>query len=117
MALAKFDTSLTYSVNVVEFWNLDTVGEPVEFAAGTAMYISRIDDPTKTITIHPAATDVGYVKFTVDLTGTHKLILKKDTDSVYDYNSPVFDHIYSVKATGVGGNTYVYGKLNILEVA
>lgn len=118
MALVKYDTTLTYSTNTVELWNRDGNGELVDFAGTPKFTITRIDDPTKTYAVSPSATALGYVKYELDLgNALIKSLLKKDTDTTYDYDVNTFDHVYSVKTDGVGGETYMYGKLNLLEVA
>jgi hypothetical protein len=117
MALSKHDTSMTYSVNVLEFWNVDGNGVHQPFPAGTVFTISRIDNEAakRTFNITATAEDNG-IRFTVDLSpGTAAYTtLFNVNDSVYDYKAATFDHVYSLKS---GEETYLYGRLNLLKVA
>lgn len=120
MAQVKFNTALTYSTNIVEFWNVDGNGDPVAFHPSTYLTIARVDDPTQKYTVYPSVIDAptGYVKFVLDLgNSVIKSTLYSLGDTVHDYSPDTYDHMYSVKADGISGNTYVYGKLNLLEVA
>ena len=120
MAQVKFNTALTYSTNIVEFWNIDGNGEPVAFHPSTYFTIARVDDPTKKYRVYPLVNEAatGYVKFVLDLgNSVIKAALYSVGDTTDDYSPDTYDHMYSVKADGIGGNTYVYGKLNLLVVA
>ena len=118
MALAKFNIALTYSAHVIELWNVDGNGEPTPFAANTVLSIARKDDLSRSITVLPATGSnlaEGYLIFNVDLGSVSaKGLLKEPTDSVFDYDVESYDHVYSVKSPT---NTYMYGKVNLLEVA
>lgn len=118
MAYAKFNTSLTYSTNTVEFWNEDVNGDTVPFDTGVVLTIARMDDMTSSVTFAPSVgSDLanGYVRFDLFLGDTaSKATLYRDTDSVFDYTAENYEHVYSVKSPI---QTYLYGKLNMLEVA
>jgi hypothetical protein len=125
MALIKFNTTLAYGNNILEFWNEDATGNPIPFDLGITLKIRRILPSEQNVTIIQnvtyGSTTVGegdaavtvtnsYITLTVNIPTT----TKQATDTPYDYDNPVFEHVWSLESPQ---RTYIYGKLNLIETA
>ena len=117
MAYAKYNTSLEYSANVLEFWNTNDNEVAEAFDLGTTFSIRR-SDTEESIEVSAIAEDSasGYIKFALDLSEgtTNYDILHDEDDQDYDYDRPNYDHVYSLKSPT---RTYLIGKLNMVKVA
>lgn len=120
MALVHHNTTLEYATNTVEFRLFDDLNEPMAFDTGTTFNIERIDDPLAVYTASAAATGTtenssgdpiaNIITFSV----TPPITLQRGTDSMYDYHTSEYNHIYSVKSNS---NVYISGKINLVKVA
>jgi len=109
MALVQYNATLEYATNTLEFWYYGDEGEELAFDAGTSFSIQRIDNTSNVYTV-VGTIDGNKVTFIVDPPSS----LQGPDDSLYDYDHPEYNHIYSVRSAS---QVYISGKLNLVEVA
>jgi hypothetical protein len=109
MAFVKYNTTLEYATNTVEFTLYDDTGNPVNFEGTVTFNIRRIDDEANSYSVN-GTVNTNTVTFTV----TPPATLKGADDKLFNYDSPEYSHIYSVKS---GNKVYIIGKVALLEVA
>lgn len=106
MAKVKHNATLENKANIVEFWNLNELGEAVAFDENVNLYIAKLDG-TNIFTSNGIASDTpNHIRINVNLTGV--------VDVEPDYDDPVYNHMYSLRSPT---QVYVYGKLNIVSIA
>ncbi len=114
MALAIYHTQLEYATNTLEFRLSDDAGGPINFPAGTTFNITRLDGTEElpyTVERDDDKTLAGYIRFVV----TPPDRLKREGDSVSDFENRTYEHSYSVKESGT--NVFLTGKLNLVVIA
>ena len=109
MALVQYNATLEYAPNIIQFWYYGDEGEELAFDADTSFSIQRIDNASNVYTIG-GTVEGNKVTFTVDPPSS----LQGAGDSLYDYDHPDYNHIYSVRSSS---QVYISGKLNLVEVA
>lgn len=105
------NATLEYALNNVTLWLFDDNGAEVPFAGDTTFTIQRVDSPSISYTVGIAESEGNKVVFTV----VPPSYLKSEGDSLYDFDNPCYNHIFSVKSPTAG--VYISGKMNLLEVA
>ena len=109
MALVQYNATLEYATNTLEFWYYGDEGEELTFDSDTSFSIQRIDDVDNIYTVE-GTVEGNKITFTVNPPNT----LQGEGDSLYDYDHPDYNHIYSVRSAS---QVYISGKLNLVEVA
>lgn len=108
MSKVIYNATLEYAPNTLEFWMYDSDELPINFDSGVTFNIGRLDDAAVVYTVAGVVTD-NKVVFSVNPT---KAALHKDSDDLFSYNEPAYEHFFSVKS---GQNVYIVGKLNMVQ--
>jgi hypothetical protein len=115
LARVKHDIQLEYASNTLEFWQYSEANEELPFGNNLRLSLARIDNPDTAVTYFPDTTangSTGYAKFSINPTVSS--LLYNPADSMTDYNTPKYDHIWSLKSDS---DVYMMGYCNLVKVA
>lgn len=124
MALTRFDTTLEYSPQVLEFIVYDEFGVPKNLGSSSALFtVNRIDGTgtystsvsIESIVEDGTITNNAHINVTTDMSTYTQYYnsVHKDGDADYSFDDPVWEHTYSIV---VGNNTIIAGRLNMVKV-
>jgi len=115
MAKVRYNTTLEYATNTLQFQQRTNDGIIEAFDQNTKFSIARLDDPNNPdVYAQTSNSDyaAGFVEFLID-PDRSKLYSVDDTN--VDYANPTCFHMYSLKSDDE--NVYMAGLLNLVEVA
>ena len=117
MAEVKFNTTLVNKANTVVLSHYDELGNPSAFEGGTKMYIATLAGTLLDIPGDNSSHGIGDISTLEDASISNVFTAIVDLSGVVgvdsDYDHPTYEHTYSIRSTN---NTYMYGKLNIVDV-